>query len=146
MDRERKKKKCYYYYYFYVLYWQIVSIYSITCSFIHRDVNQDMQEERILNSRQSSLAFRFFCFYIRKQNSWTSGKTHMTIQLIPWLLHQSMRIKNEKREKGKEREKGYISVIITHCHFFSLHSFFRPLLTNTVSKSINEVFFLYLIW
>jgi hypothetical protein len=37
-------------------------------------------------------------------------------------------------------------VIITHCHFFSLHSFFRPLLTNTVSKSINEVFFLYLIW
>jgi hypothetical protein len=45
----------------------------------------------------------------------------------------------EERKREGEREKGYISVIITR-HFFSLHSFFRQLLTNTVSKLINEVF------
>jgi hypothetical protein len=47
----------------------------------------------------------FFVFIFENKIAELPGKTHMTIQLIPWPLHQSMRIKNEKREKGKERER-----------------------------------------
>lgn len=43
----------------------------------------------------------------------------MSLLPILTVLHQSIRIENEKREKERERErdKGYTSVITTPCHF-----------------------------
>lgn len=48
-----------------------------------------------------------FCFYVKLENSWTSGKVHMSIRLILWILHQTVNVDEERarRERARAREK-----------------------------------------